>query len=113
MAAKLVNDGIVKVTRVAQEATGNVVGVLEASEGAVQHWELRSLAELELARLVGGVQLMHPGMVSSSVLVLHMVLELDNVSIGDVLRVRRGKDGNSIIVDGADAEEGVARDGGG
>jgi hypothetical protein len=113
MSAKLLNDSIVKMTGIAEESAGDVVGVLHASKGAVQQWELRPLSKLELASLVGRVQLMDPGMVSSGFLVLDVVLEFDNVSTWNVLGVDRGKDRNRIIVDGADAEEGVGRDGGG
>lgn len=89
VSSELVNHSVVEVARVAQKAAGNVVGVLEASEGIVEHGELRALPELELPALGGLVQLHHPAVMGRGVLGLYMVLELDNVRVVNVSAVLR------------------------
>jgi hypothetical protein len=79
VATQLLDNSIVKVARIAQEAAGNVVGVFEAVEGIVNDGELRALAELQLPALGRLVEVQHPRVVGSGLALLHMVLELYNV----------------------------------
>jgi hypothetical protein len=89
MPAELLQHGIVKVARVAQEATGDVVRVLHAAKYLIDERDGRPLAEFKLPRLGLYVQLVDPAVVSGSLAMLHMVLELDNVAVGNVFGIDR------------------------
>jgi hypothetical protein len=110
MTTELLDDSIVKVAGVAQEATCNVVGVLETIKGLVEERDLGSLLQLQLAVLVSGVDAGDPRVMGGSLGLLDMVLELDDVRAGNGLGVGRSQERSHIvIVDGQDAEQRVGR----
>lgn len=85
------NSLIVEVAGVASEPTADLVGVLQTLKDLVDKRELTTLPQLEFASLlVGGVHVVQPDMVVSSMLVRHMLLELDDVTVRDGLSVGRG-----------------------
>lgn len=89
MPAELLEHRVVKVAGIAQEATGNVVGVLHALHDLVDDGRTRPLSELKLPLLCRDVQVVDPRMVGSGIVVVHMVLELDNVAVRNVLSIHR------------------------
>jgi hypothetical protein len=97
----LLDDVLIEVARVAEEATSDVVGVLETVEDLVDHGRLRALLQVHLDLLGGGVDVLHPGVVVLRGFVVDMIFELDHVAVGDVFGVGGGDDGSSIVVDGA------------
>jgi predicted transcriptional regulator len=87
--ANLVNNGLVKVTRVALESSGNVECVLQTIVDSLDQGLLRTLAELELGAERLLVNILHPVVVGSSITVVDMVLEGNQVRVGDGLGVNR------------------------
>lgn len=105
--ANLLDGGIVEVTCVTQEARSDGVGVLQTIIDLGGEGRLATLPQLELTGLlVGRVDAVEPDMVLRGMLVIDMLLEFDNVTVGNGLRVGRGKDGGSIRVDSLGAEGG-------
>lgn len=101
----LLDDILIEVAGVAQEAAGDVVGVLQTLEDLVDDGELRALAQLGPLVLVRGVDLLDPRVVSARILVLDVALELDDVGVRNLHGVDRGDDGCSVVVDGAGVED--------
>ena len=87
MPSELLDNSIIEVAGVAKEATSNVECVLYAAEGVIEEGDLGALAQLKLLVLVRRMNVLHPGMMGSSVFVLDMLLELDYVGIRDGLRI--------------------------
>ena len=79
MPSKLLDNSIIEVAGVTKEATSNIECVLHAAEGVIKEGNLRALAQLKLLVLMGGMNVLHPRMVGSSVFMLDMVFELDYV----------------------------------
>lgn len=98
---QLLDNSVVKVAGVAQEVSTNVVGVLQALEGNVNAAEERALLELELVVLVLLVKRVDPVVVGLGLVVLHVLLELDDVRVRDALCVCGGQHWSSIVVDRA------------
>jgi hypothetical protein len=63
--------------------------VLQALEDVVNGGNLRPFPEFQLPCLGLDMQVIHPRMVGSRMMVLHMVLELDNVAVRNVFGVDR------------------------
>ena len=91
-------------TRVAQEAIGDIVCVLETLEDIGGDWELRAFSELSSNVLALAVDVLHPAVVVRSRFLRDVLLEDDNVGIGDGLCVGGGEDGSCSLVDGLGAE---------
>lgn len=89
MPPDLLNGLLIEVTGIAKEAAADVVGVLEASEGIVHRVEETPLAELKSLILTLAVDFLDPHLVVCSRLVVDMLLELDDVGVGDCLGVGR------------------------
>lgn len=82
------NRVIVEVSGITGEGTTDAVFMLQALEDRVNKRELATLPQLELASLlVGGVDGVKPDMMVGGVLVCHMVLELDDVTVGNGLSI--------------------------
>lgn len=93
---------IVEVTGVTGEETTNLVGVLQAAKDLIGEGELATLPQLKLPSLLAGaVNRVQPDMVVGGTLLVHVLLELDDVFIGDHLSVGRRQDRGSITVNGA------------
>lgn len=101
----LLDDILIEVAGVAEEAAGDVVGVLEALKHLVDDGELRALAQLGPLGLARAVDLLDPGVMSGRIIVLDVALELDDVRVGDLLGVDRGDDGSSVVVDRAGVQD--------
>lgn len=105
MPANFFDGSLVKVAGVAQEASANRIGVLQAIKDLAGEGRLATLPQLELTGLlVGRVDIVEPDMVLRGVLIRDVLLELDDVSVRDGLRVDRGQQGGSITVDSLGAE---------
>ena len=97
--ADLVNDGLVKMTRVTHERSCDVVGVLHAVEDRVKNRKLRALAQLHLGVLSVLVNVLDPVVVSGGQRLVDVVLEDDQVGVRDLLGINRRDEGSSISVD--------------
>lgn len=102
--ADLLDDRLIEMTRVAQEATGDIVCVLDTLEDIGRDGELGALAELGPLALAGLVGVVDPELVVSGLGLRDVLLEDDDVGVGDRLCVYGGDDGSSIAVDGLGAE---------
>lgn len=100
VSADLLDHILIEVTGVSEQAAGNVVGVLEAVEDVIDHWRLRSLLEIVLGGLGGLVEVLDPAVVLGGEVGGDVLLELDHVAAGDLLRVGGGEDGGGVIVNG-------------
>lgn len=105
--ADLLDGGIVEVTGVAEEASTNRVGVLQTIKDLSSEGRLATLPQLELTcLLVGRVDAVKPDVVLRGMLIIYMLLELDDVTVGESLCVGRGQERSSIRVNGLGAERG-------
>lgn len=102
MPADLLDRLLVKVTRVAHQAAGNIVCVLQAVEDVIDHGCLRALLQICLRLLSGGVEVRDPVVVLSSQVGGDMALELNHVAVGNLLCVGRGENRSSLVVDRLD-----------
>jgi len=100
MPPDLLDDLLVKVARVAQEVLANLVCVLQAAEDIADQRHLAALLEVGALRLPGGVDVLDPGVVRRDRGLADMLLELDDVRVGDHLGVGRREDGGGVAVDG-------------
>jgi len=89
MPANLLDDTLIEVSRVAQERASDVVCVFQAPEGIVPEGELGALPQLRPLVLELQVDVLHPALVSGSGFRGDMLLEHDDVGVGNFLRVRR------------------------
>ena len=96
----LLDDLLVKVARIAQEVLANLVGVLQAAEDIANQGHLAALLKVGALRLPGGVDLLDPGVVRRDGGLADMLLELDDVRVGDHLGVGRRENGGGVAVDG-------------
>ena len=110
---KLLDGGILEMARVAKEVASNLEGVGETTVSVVGNGEVTALPKLNALLLTITVELLDPGLVIRSARVAHMLLELDNVGVGDLLSICRGKERCDTIVDGLVAERWRCQHGGG
>lgn len=103
-------DGLlVEVTRVTENAAGNVVCVLQTLKDIGSDRELGALSQLHAVVLGLCVDALDPAVVVLCVLVLDVLLEDNHVVVGNLLGLRRRQDGGSVVVDGASLEHGRGR----
>lgn len=93
---------IIEVARVAHQASGNLVCVLETLEQVGCDGELGALSQLHALIVALCVDALDPIMVLLGV--LDVLLEDDHVRVGDLLSMCRGEDGGGVLVDGVDLE---------
>lgn len=87
MSSDLLDDGIVEMPRVTQEITSNVICVLDALEDIGCNWELPTFSELSSDVLALEVDVLHPAVVIGGSGLSDVLLEDDDVGIGDFDRV--------------------------
>jgi hypothetical protein len=104
MPPDLLDDVLVKVSGIAQEVLSNVVGVLQSSENIIQERKLAALPQLCHLELSCIVDILHPAVVVLGAAGGNVLLELDDVLVGNDLRVLRGVKRSSITVDALVAE---------
>lgn len=105
--ADLLDGRIIEVTGVTEEASSDGIGVLQTIKDLGGEGRLATLPQLKLTGLlVGGVDAVEPDMVLRGMLIIDMLLELDDVTVGNGLCVGRGQEGSSIRVNGLGAERG-------
>jgi len=92
---------VVKVTRVADHATDDVVCVLETIKDVGCDGELGALSQLHALALALGVDALDPLVVLLCVALLDVLLEDDHIRVGHLLGVGGGHDGSSALVHGA------------
>lgn len=102
----LLNGLVIEVAGVAQEASDDVVGVLETLEDVGGQRELGALPQLHAVLLVLCVDVLDPTMVVVDICSLDVLLEDDHVRVGDLFGVDGGEDGGGILVDGVDGDGG-------
>lgn len=84
MSSDLLNDRVIKVTGITKEAAGNVVCMLYALKDITRNWELRALSELCSLNLGLVVDVLHPAVVVGGRCLRDMLLEDDNVGVGNL-----------------------------
>ena len=84
---KLLDGGILEMARVAKEVASNLEGVGETTVSVVGNGEVTALPKLNALLLTITVELLDPGLVIRSARVAHMLLELDDVGVGNLLSV--------------------------
>jgi hypothetical protein len=89
MVSDLLNDGLVEVASVALEVA-DLEGVLHTREGIKR---LTALAELKATLLATLMDVLNPGVVVRGSVLIDMVLELDDVGVGDLLGLDGAEDG--------------------
>lgn len=104
MVSDLLDGGLMEVTGVALEATGNVVGVLHASKSLLDGGSEASLAELKTLLLAIIVDVFDPVVVVVGLGLVDAVFELDDVRVGNDVSVDGAEDGSRALVDGLGAE---------
>lgn len=83
MSADLLDDGIIEMARVAQEITSDVICVLDTFEDVGGEGELAALSELRSLVLALEVDVLHPAVVVGGSSLGNVLLEDDDVGIGD------------------------------
>lgn len=106
MSSDLLNDFVIEVPRVPQEAPSNVICVFETLEDIACDGELRALSKLCSDALAGCMGTLHPVVVAGSGSLSDMLLEDDNVGIGDFDRVGGGEERSNALVNSLGAERG-------
>ena len=104
MVSDLLNDRLVEVTCVALEAIANLEGVLQTVKDVVGAEDVASLAELKALLLDVGVDALDPVVVLGGIRLIDVVLELDDVGIGDGVGLDGAQHGGRVLVDGANLE---------
>jgi hypothetical protein len=89
----LLDDGLIEMSRITLEAITNLEGVLQALEDIIGRGNSASLAELESELLGLAVDLLDPGVMLGRSRIIDVVLELDDVRVGNGLGVNRAEDG--------------------
>ena len=83
MSSDLLNDGIIKMAGVTQEAASDIVGMLDALKDIGGNRELRSLSKLASLSLAVEVDVLHPAVMIRGSSFGNVFLEDDNVRVGD------------------------------
>lgn len=99
----LLNGGLVEVTSIALEAV-HLEGVLQAVKDVVRAEDAASLAELKALLLTGAVNILEPVVVLVGLGLTNVVLELDDVGIGDGIGLNGAENGSRALVNGANLE---------
>lgn len=89
MVSDLLDGGVIEVSRVTQEFRANLVCVFEALEDIAGDRELRTLSELSPLCLALEVDVLHPCVMVGGRLVGDVLLEDDDVGVGDGCSIRR------------------------
>lgn len=104
MVSDLLDGGLVEVARVALEAGGNVVGVLHASESLLNRGAEATLTELKALLFAIFVDVLNPFVMVGGLGLVDVVLELDDVRVGDDIGVNGAENGSRSLVDSLGAE---------
>lgn len=100
-------DGLlIEMSRVTEDAAGDVVCVLQALKNVGGDRELRALSQLHAVVLCLCVDALNPLVVVLCVLVLDVLLEDNHVVVLDLLGLSGGQDRSSVVVDGANLQHG-------
>lgn len=100
MVSDLLDDGVIKVARVAQEIRANLVCVFETLEDIGGDGILRPLSKLSPLGLALGVDVLHPAVMLRRSLVRDVLLEDHDVGVGDCYSIGRGDEWCRVTVDG-------------
>ena len=87
MPAHLLDDVLIKVTRVAQQLARDVICVLQALKDRLLHGEMTSLSKLHPVAGGAEVSILDPGVVSFGSLLGDVVFEDDHIRIGHRLAI--------------------------
>ena len=84
---KLLNGGVFKVTGVTEEFASDLVSVGKATINFIGDREIATLPELDARLLTVVMELLDPRVMIGSARVGYMLLELDDVGVGNLLSV--------------------------
>ena len=102
----LLDDLFIEVARVAEEVLAELESVLQAVEDIVHERNLAALPQLRKLIDTRAVDLLDPGVVILSGGVGYVLLELDDVRVGNHFGVRRRENGGGVAMNGLMAELG-------
>jgi hypothetical protein len=87
MSSDLLNDLVIEMAGVTQEVPGNVVCMFQALEDVIGDRELRSLSKLCPLGLALEMDVLHPAVMVGGGSLGDVLLEDDDVGIGDFFRI--------------------------
>ena len=83
MSSDFLNDRVIKLAGVAQEVPRDIVRMLDSVEDSRGEWELRPLSKL----CPLSVEILHPGVMISRCNLVDMLLEDDDIRVGDMFGI--------------------------
>lgn len=101
---KLLDDRFVEVTGIALEAIADAEGMLHTGEELSDIRELAALAKLKPLLLALIVNVLNPAVVMGHSVVIDMILELDDVGVGDGISLNGGEYRGRKVVNGLDTK---------
>ena len=104
VSSDLLDDLLIEMSRVTQKASSDIVCVLKSTERCYR--ELRSLGQIPLSRLDLNMLVLYPIVMRTSCSVCNVFLEYNNIGIGDLCSLCRGKKGSGFVVDGVNKDWG-------
>jgi hypothetical protein len=102
VSSNLLDDLLVKMSRVAQKASGDVVCVLKSTERC--YGELRALREIPLGSLDLSMFVLNPLVMCTSCSVCDVFVENNDIRVGDLFGLCRGEEGSCFVVNGVHGE---------
>lgn len=94
-------DGLViKMAGVPEEILANLVCMLQTVKHVVDQRHLAALLQVLASVLAGGVDVLDPSMMGRSRAVIDVLLELDDIRVGNNLGIRRGENRGMFAIDG-------------
>lgn len=100
----LLDGGRLEMTSITTEAVTNVVGMLQATKEVISRGEETTLAEFKALLLAILMDVLDPVVVRVGTGGVDVVLELDDVRVGDGISVGSAHDRGGIMVNGANLE---------
>ena len=91
--SELFDDGVIKMSRITQKGTSNVVSMLQPPEGIIKKRDLGPFSKFQLLSLVASVQILNPGVMGLRPFLGDVALELDDVCVRDGWSVLSGENG--------------------
>ena len=107
MSPDLLDHVFVEVTRITHQRSSDIESVLEAEVHLVTQAKERPLLQLGAGEL-RVVDVLHPHVMSRGGIILDMLLENDDIRVGNLLSICSRENRGCFIVDGANAD-GVGR----
>ena len=99
MISNLLDDRVIEVTRVSQEVCTNLVGVSETFKDIACDGELGALSQLGSLSFTLSMDILYPAVMIGCSLFSYVLLEDDDVRVGNLDSVRSREDWSGLAVD--------------